>query len=349
MDNNSCGLSGLANLGNTCYLNSCLQVLSHTTELSKFLNLKTYKQRLNKKPDSVLLLEWDNLRNTLWSQNVNIVVNPAKFVRTLQKVAEIKGYDEFTGWKQNDVSELLIIIIDCFHNALSREVDMVITGKPQNETDLMAIKCFQATKQMYAKDYSEIWNMFYGFQISHITSIKTGELLSSKPEPYFILNLPIPNDITNFNRTPTLLECFDLYVKGEVLEGDNAYLNEKTNEKEAVNKHISFWSLPNILVIDIKRFINHNRKNQQLVTFPLENLDLSKYVTGYNNQSYIYDLYGVCNHSGGTMGGHYTSFVKVSNGEWYHFNDTSVTKVAINEQIISPKAYCFFYRKKSIK
>jgi ubiquitin C-terminal hydrolase len=336
------GLNGLANLGNTCFLNSCLQILSHTYELNRFLDLKTYKNRLNKKPDSALLLEWDNLRQILWTENN--VVNPIKFVKILHKVAEIKGYDDFTGWNQNDVSELLIFLIDCFHNALSREVDMVITGKPQNEKDIMALKCYETTKQMYSKDYSEIWNLFYGFQISHIISVNSGETLSSKPEPYFILNLPIPDN----NKSPTLLDCFDLYVRGEILEGDNAYLNEKTGNKEAVRKYISFWSLPNILVIDIKRFATNNRKLQQLVTFPLENLDLSSYVTGYNNNSYIYDLYGVCNHSGGLMGGHYTSFVKNSNGKWYHFNDTSVSEVGINEQIITPKAYCFFYRKKTI-
>lgn len=336
------GLNGLANLGNTCFLNSCLQILSHTYELNRFLDLKTYKNRLNKKPDSALLLEWDNLRQILWTENN--VVNPIRFVKILHKVAEIKGYDDFTGWNQNDVSELLIFLIDCFHNALSREVDMVITGKPQNEKDIMALKCYETTKQMYSKDYSEIWNLFYGFQISHIISVNSGETLSSKPEPYFILNLPIPDN----NKSPTLLDCFDLYVRGEILEGDNAYLNEKTGNKEAVRKYISFWSLPNILVIDIKRFATNNRKLQQLVTFPLENLDLSSYVTGYNNNSYIYDLYGVCNHSGGLMGGHYTSFVKNANGKWYHFNDTSVSEVGINEQIITPKAYCFFYRKKTI-
>jgi ubiquitin C-terminal hydrolase len=336
------GLNGLANLGNTCFLNSCLQILSHTYELNRFLDLKTYKNRLNKKPDSALLLEWDNLRQILWTENN--VVNPIRFVKILHKVAEIKGYDDFTGWNQNDVSELLIFLIDCFHNALSREVDMVITGKPQNEKDIMALKCYETTKQMYSKDYSEIWNLFYGFQISHIISVNSGQTLSSKPEPYFILNLPIPDN----NKSPTLLDCFDLYVRGEILEGDNAYLNEKTGNKEAVRKYISFWSLPNILVIDIKRFATNNRKLQQLVTFPLENLDLSSYVTGYNNNSYIYDLYGVCNHSGGLMGGHYTSFVKNANGKWYHFNDTSVSEVGINEQIITPKAYCFFYRKKTI-
>ena len=47
----------------------------------------------------------------------------------------------------------------------------------------------------------------------------------------------------------------------------------------------------------------------------------------------IYDLYGIINHSGGVQGGHYTSFVKMSNDKWYHFNDTLVQKVNnINEQ-----------------
>jgi len=115
-----------------------------------------------------------------------------------------------------------------------------------------------------------------------------------------------------------------------------------------VNKNITFWSFPQVLVIDIKRFNFQNRKNQILVTFPLEDLDLSSYVSGYNKKKYIYDLYGICNHSGSSQGGHYTAFVKNANGKWYHFNDTSVTEIVVVEQIITPKAYCFFYRKKTI-
>ena len=110
-----------------------------------------------------------------------------------------------------------------------------------------------------------------------------------------------------------------------------------------------FWSLPDILVIDIKRFNASNRKNQVLIDFPLENLNLTSYVIGYDKDSYIYDLYGVCNHNGSVMGGHYTSFVKNANGKWYHYNDTNVSEVSMAHQIITPKAYCFFYRKRNCK
>ena len=99
-------------------------------------------------------------------------------------------------------------------------------------------------------------------------------------------------------------------------------------------------------MISLKRFNSKNQKKKNLVTFPFEDLDLSKYVIGYKKNSYHYDLYGVCNHSGGVLGGHYTSYVKNANDNWYHFNDTDVSEVDVKENIISPKAYCLFYRKK---
>jgi ubiquitin carboxyl-terminal hydrolase 8 len=334
------GLSGLANLGNTCFINSCMQVLSHTYELNYFLEEEKYKKKLKNKNDSLLLLEWDNLRTLMW--NNNCIVSPNKFLNTVHKLATVKGMEIFTGYSQNDLPEFLLFVIDCFHNSVSREIKMTISGQPENETDKIALQCFAMIKNMYSKEYSEIWNLFYAVHVSEITNLETGKQIKITPEPYFMIDLSIPLN----NKSPTLIDCFEYYVEGEILDGDNAWYNEETKQKINIRKKILFWSLPNILVIDLKRFNARNQKNQILVTFPLDDLDLTKYVIGYKKESYHYDLYGVCNHSGGVLGGHYTAYVKNANGKWYHFNDTSVTEVGLQESIVSPKAYCLFYRKK---
>lgn len=332
------GLSGLANLGNTCFINSCIQILSHTYELNSFLDNETYKKKLKNKYDSALLLEWDNLRKILWEENC--IVSPGKFLKTIQKVAHLKKMDIFTGYAQNDVSEFLLFLIDCFHTSLSREIKITISGKPENDTDQLAIKCFEMIKNTYSKEYSEIWNLFYAVNVSEISRVDNGKVLRINPEPFFMVDLPIPPD----NKSPTLIDCFNFYVDGEIIEG---FKDDETNEIVNIKKRILFWSFPNILAIDLKRFNSRFQKNQIYVNFPLDNLDLSPYVIGYKKENYKYELYGVCNHSGSTMGGHYTSYVKNANGKWYHFNDTSVSEVGIDETIISPKAYVLFYRKKN--
>lgn len=335
---NGKGLSGMANLGNTCFLNSCMQVMSHTYELDELLETAEYKKSIKNIPDTVLLVEWDKLRQLLWTKNCTI--SPGGFVSSVQKIALIKNKDLFTGWAQNDLPEFLLFFIDSLHNALSREVDMTIRGDIHNSTDTLAKQCYEMMKNMYTKEYSEIINIFYGIHVSNLSST-SNEILSTTPEPFFMLDLPIPD-----SRVNTIYDCMDLYTKPELLSGDNAWFNEKTNTKQDVNRNIKFWSLPNILVISLKRFTNNLSKTQAQVEFPLNDLDLSKYVCGYNKLSYKYDLYGICNHSGGIAGGHYTSYIKNANDIWYHFNDTGITKIDNERELVSPRAYCLFYRKK---
>ena len=207
--------------------------------------------------------------------------------------------------------------------------------------DTLAQDCYKMMQSMYKTEYSEILNIFYGISVTQIKSYKTDDILSRTCEPFSILSLSLPNKIS-----ATIQECLDLYGADEDLIDDNAWFNDKTNQKENVKKNIIFWNLPNILIIDLKRFNNANRKIHIMITTPLTDLDLSKYVYGYNSKDYIYDLFGTGNHSGSGHGGHYTANIKNPNGKWYSFNDTAVNEIE-ETNVISQHTYCLFYRKKN--
>ena len=331
------GYVGLKNLGNTCFLNSCLQALSHTYELNKLLDSKT---KLHDNSDGMILDEWNELRKLIWENNG--VISPNKFVRSVQIVAEKKDRDIFTGWSQNDISEFLLFMMECIHNSISRSVTVNINGKNKNKLDTLAVKCYTHLKDTYAKEFSEINEMFYGIQVTEILSTDKSINHSIKPEQYFMIDLPMPNkDKIN------IYDCFDLYTTEEQIAGENAWFNEKTNQKEDIVKRTRFWNFPDILVLTFKRFsFDGKSKRGDKITFPLDNLDLSKYVCGYKPNHFNYELYAVCNHSGNVYMGHYTAFIKNYTNNWFLFNDETIQKVQNPQAVVTPMAYCLFYRKK---
>ena len=333
------GLSGLANVGNTCYLNSCIQALSHTPELSRVIKkCMTDPSRLTRCVESVAVIEWGKLRALLWKEDCTIA--PHGFVGALKHVSDVKKLDLAIGRDQNDAQEFLQFLVECFHVALSREVDMKIEGVPQNDQDRLAQTCYKAMCDMYQKEYSEMLPMFYGVHVSVVEGMD-GHQYSIRPEPFSVLSLPIPYGGTSH----TLGSCLDAYCEACELTGENQYETAEGFYVDA-RKSLCFWSLPKILVVHIKRWCPTGHKDQRLVDAP-STLNMSKYVRGYKAESFVYDLYAVCNHSGVSMGGHYTASVKpYGQHEWYEFNDTRVSRFSNRSAVVTPYAYCLFYRKK---
>ena len=333
------GLTGLVNLGNTCYINSCLQALSHCYELSEYLNNNfenDFETKLNNIPGSILIIEWNKLRKLMWSQNCTVA--PHGFLKATHHVATVLKRDLFTGFAQNDIHEFLLFLIDSFHDSIKREVEINIKGKVINNKDKLAVECYKMIKKMYSNNYSELLDLFYGIQVTKITSI-SNDVISATPEPFCVVSLPLINN----KKETTLIECFKLYCENEFLSGENAYYNENKKEKENVYKSTIFWNLPNILIIDLKRYDNFLRKINTHVDIPIDNLDLRNFVCGYDNNKYIYNLFAVCNHHGNCNGGHYTSCIKNANNKWYLYNDSVIQEIK-QDKVISQSAYTLFYR-----
>lgn len=238
-------------------------------------------------------------------------------------------------------------MIDCFHNHLSRKVKLEIIGEPSNKLDELAIQCYTYLRETYTREYSEIMELFYGVFVSQICSLDESVCYSSKPESFFVIDLEIPNEI--YNNHISLDACIQKFTDGEKMMGEDAWFNEKTGKKEDIVKKMSFWNFPKVLTISLKRFNNELTKKDILIDFPLTGLDLSSYSCGYNRQKYIYDLYAVCNHYGDNNSGHYTALIQrgtPENPRWFCYNDTQVFEIQEN-QIVSPRAYCLFYMRRS--
>lgn len=174
-----------------------------------------------------------------------------------------------------------------------------------------------------------------------------------------------------------LEDCFTLYTKDEKLGSEDAWLCPRCKKRQqGTVKRLSLWTLPEVLVVHLKRFRQTSAgrtKLHTLVDFPLTGLDMNSHleprpkkptpdahtlgwgtwrrqrassVTGMDEN--LYDLYAVCNHTGGMSGGHYTAYCKNPvDGTWYLFDDMRVERIS-EHQIVTKAAYLLFYARRNV-
>ena len=122
----------------------------------------------------------------------------------------------------------------------------------------------------------------------------------------------------------TLEDCFKETSKGEILSEENAWYCNRCKELRRASKTLEIWTVPDILVIHLKRFSSNRAlrdKVDVLVDFPTEGLDLSDRVGLQEGKDLVYDLFAVDNHYGGLGGGHYTAFAQnFFDKKWYEYN-----------------------------
>uniref|UniRef100_A0A670Z0C4 Ubiquitin carboxyl-terminal hydrolase n=1 Tax=Pseudonaja textilis TaxID=8673 RepID=A0A670Z0C4_PSETE len=149
-----------------------------------------------------------------------------------------------------------------------------------------------------------------------------------------------------------LQECIELFTTMETLEEENPWYCPTCKKHQLATKKLDLWSLPEILIIHLKRFSYtkfSREKLDTLVEFPIQGLDFSDFIIKPQKETdaslYKYDLIAVSNHYGGLRDGHYTTFARNKDtGTWFYFDDSSVSAVS-NNQIESKAAYVLFYQR----
>lgn len=107
------GLCGLRNIGNTCFMNSIIQCLGHTKDLTSYLKTKGDIRSATAVKDSRIVIEFSKLIKEMWS-GANSSVTPSEL-----KSAFSAKHRMYSGCSQQDAQEFLRFFLDALHCALN--------------------------------------------------------------------------------------------------------------------------------------------------------------------------------------------------------------------------------------
>ncbi|KNC49463.1 CAMK/CAMK1 protein kinase [Thecamonas trahens ATCC 50062] len=193
------GLMGLANLGNTCFMNAVLQTLAHLPALRDQLLADNLSDSINTvNPHGTkgkLAYAFADLVKTLWS-GAGAAVAPRHFKQVLNHHAP-----RFVGSSQHDAGEVLTYVLDGLHEDLNRSpYALGASPRPRppppdtsaRDQDLN-LSSMLAWSSHLARDESVIVDVFEGQLISRVACTADGCGKASVTfDPFRSLQLELP-------------------------------------------------------------------------------------------------------------------------------------------------------------
>ena len=333
-------LTGLVNLGETCYMNTGLQNIVHCIPFMKqFLSIiNEFKDVLEQK---IITNSFINLCVSLIkNDNYNTKFNINSYDPTFFRNNFCRCHKEYADHEQHDSLEFLRIFLDDISKELnqtkiiSQYKELVTEGKTKEQQN------YEYNNFYLCRENSIIVKVFYS-QIMNIFKCDCGDVSYSFEK---ILDIPLlfPKEITN--KEIHLNDLLSLYFNGEKISWSLPC--QKCGQKNLErDKKIKLTILPEVIIFSLQRFnpITCVKVNK-VITFE-EIIDLKSFCDNdfFNGEiNTKYKLFGISNHSGTIDFGHYYSYTKVGEN-WYEFNDSFVKLINLN--LKSKAAYFFFYEK----
>ena len=245
-------------------------------------------------------------------------VEPFHFKTALEKI-----HPEYVGNRQHDVHELLVKILDRIEKELAIE---------QKNQKVAVTECIQNADNL-------IEDLFVGQWKTELKCISCSAT-SVTNHPFRFLHLPVPQQ----KQSVMLIELLE---NMSIMEEIDYRCSSKTCTSTKAVKRMMMSKMPNILVIQIKRFgtdesvqLNQRRKVFDLQTFKIYTPVIVPYQLVFERK--LYRLICVANHEGSLGSGHYTAqcLDRTDSNCWHMFNDTTSSK---SHHIDPRNAYVLFY------
>jgi ubiquitin C-terminal hydrolase len=335
---------GLNNLGNTCFMNSTLQVLAASLYASNVLEednadgviaeLGPVGQLLASTLQSIII-QVDGDKDLQKTKRKTGCVNPSAFLGAFGK-----KYKEFRRMRQQDSHDFLRLLF----NLLDEEHSTIVKGK--------------ATKESSSSNKAFHQRSFGGLLVSKVICKACGEVTKMK-EPFMDISLPLSLSSDDYGRPseenelgmsrlriedgePTLVDLLRYWESPAKLEAENAFACEACPRKmsiaegeerpnfiyrSATQQFMLSGELPPVLIFHLQRFEMRAIgrcgvrlcKDHKSVDIP-EFLDLEPFVdhAAADGESLRYRLTAMVIHEGSSSeSGHYVAVTRYGDAWWY--------------------------------
>nr|XP_056722057.1 inactive ubiquitin carboxyl-terminal hydrolase 50 [Euleptes europaea] len=321
------GLTGLRNLGNTCYMNAVIQCLCSVSPLVEYFLSGKYTTSLDKE-NGEIATAFAYLMNDMWLGDFNCV-SPEVF-----RLVIGERYPAFLKKTQQDAQEFLIYVLNELHEALKK------SSKRRNQGTTST-----AWESRPSVTESSIITRLFEGHLSYYIMCLECQTTTYKNEIFTVLSLPIP-----YETECSLEECLECFFQQDMLTWNNQITCSSCGTKQDAAVKASIAKAPRVVIFHLKRFDcqgSYKKKLKTDIYYPLNNLDLSPYIYPLFRKNPKYSLFAVVNHFGDLDGGHYTAFCKHTGSQnWYNFDDSRISEIS-ESALQTPAAYLLFYSNQS--
>ncbi|CAG9330879.1 USP20_3 [Blepharisma stoltei] len=334
-------ITGMKNLGNTCYVSTVLQCISRMLPIQTYLRKdQVLNQILDDSQSNTLIYQFREILKAMWSGH--IVISPDKFIKLIPSLNP-----DYAERKQRDAQEFLLLFFDNLRTYLQEKTGKrSIISEATEGIMVTEFRCHNCGFERKKEDNFGNISLAIPQDKKEIARLaqRSEAWLEDQDRAYYLSKKGSFWKKLSSDQIVNLYDCLLLFFSPQDLVDPFC---EGCRIKHPCAQQCRIKEFPDILIINLNRASSSGSKISKDVITPFT-LKLDEFSEG---GSPVYNLSCLIEHDSAAMlKGHYLAYFRDfdNGGKWYECDDKYV-KECSEEKVREAQTYIAIYTKFPVK